>query len=55
MHQLFDMACNFTSEQFNKDLDETIERAINANVLKFLVVSASLSDSAKAEFNSTIS
>ncbi|MDC1190260.1 TatD family hydrolase [Gammaproteobacteria bacterium] len=44
MHQLFDMACNFTSEQFNKDLDETIERAINANVSKFLVVSASLND-----------
>ena len=44
MHQLFDIACNFTSEQFNKDLDETIERAINANVSKFLIVSASLSD-----------
>ena len=44
MHQLFDIACNFTSEQFNKDLDKTIERAINANVSKFLIVSASLSD-----------
>ena len=44
MHQLFDIACNFTSEQFNKDLDETIKRAINANVSKFLIVSASLSD-----------
>ena len=44
MPQLFDIACNFTSKQFNKDLDETIERAISANVSQFLIVSASLTD-----------
>ena len=27
MHQLFDIACNFTSEQFNKDLDQLIQQS----------------------------
>jgi len=49
MHELFDIACNFTSDQFNKDLDETIERAINNNVSKFLIVSASLGDHKKIQ------
>ncbi|NCW59432.1 MAG: hypothetical protein EBW01_04965 [Proteobacteria bacterium] len=44
MNNLFDIACNFSSERFDKDLDQVIQRAKNNNVNKFLVVSASLND-----------
>jgi TatD DNase family protein len=47
MNNLFDIACNFSSERFDKDLNEVIQRAKNNNVNKFLVVSASLNDTEK--------
>jgi TatD DNase family protein len=47
MNNLFDIACNFSSERFDKDLDEVIQRAKNNKVNKFLVVSASLNDTEK--------
>ena len=47
MNNLFDIACNFSSERFDKDLNEVIHRAKNNNVNKFLVVSASLNDTEK--------
>ena len=42
MINLFDIACNFSSDRFDNDLNEVIQRAKNNNVTKFLVVSASL-------------
>jgi TatD DNase family protein len=44
MNQLFDIACNFTHESFNKDLDDVFSTASEAGVNKFLVVSAELND-----------
>ena len=32
MHEIADIACNFTSERFNKDLDEVISRAIKTEL-----------------------
>jgi TatD DNase family protein len=42
MSSLFDIACNFSSERFDNDLEIVIDRAIKENVNKFLVVSASI-------------
>ena len=47
MYNLFDIACNFSSDRFDNDLNEVIQRAKNNNVTKFLVVSASLKDTEK--------
>ena len=47
MSHLFDIACNFSSDRFDNDLKEVIQRAKNNNVTKFLVVSASLKDADK--------
>jgi TatD DNase family protein len=47
MIDLFDIACNFSSDRFDNDLNEVIQRAKNNNVTKFLVVSASLKDTEK--------
>ena len=47
MIDLFDIACNFSSERFDNDLEEVIQKAKNNNVTKFLVVSASLKDTEK--------
>ena len=47
MNNLFDIACNFSSDRFDNDLNEVIQRAKNNNVTKFLVVSASLKDAEK--------
>ena len=47
MNELFDIACNFSSDRFDKDLYEVIERAKNNKVTKFLVVSATLEDTEK--------
>ena len=44
MNNLFDIACNFSSDRFDKDLDDVIQRAKEKKVTKFLVVSASLKD-----------
>jgi TatD DNase family protein len=47
MNNLFDIACNFSSDRFDDDLKEVIQRAQNNNVTKFLVVSASLKEAEK--------
>ena len=47
MNNLFDIACNFSSDRFESDLNEVIKRAKNDNVTKFLIVSASLKDAEK--------
>ena len=44
MNKLFDIACNFTSNRFDEDLDKVIANAIDKNVDKFLLVSAEMSD-----------
>ena len=44
MSSLFDIACNFSSERFDNDLEKVIDRAIKENVNKFLVVSASIKE-----------
>lgn len=44
MSELFDIACNFSSNRYDNDLDEVIKNAKNNNVTKFLVVSASIND-----------
>ena len=47
MSELFDIACNFSSNRYDNDLDEVIKNAKNNNVTKFLVVSASINDVGK--------
>jgi TatD DNase family protein len=47
MNNLFDIACNFSSDRFEKDLNKVIKRAKDSNVTKFLLVSASLKDAEK--------
>ncbi len=37
MHNVFDIACNFTSERFDDDLDEVIKRAIENNIYKIWI------------------
>ena len=44
MHEIADIACNFTSDRFKKDLDEVIERAIANNITKFGLICSRLSD-----------
>lgn len=44
MSELFDIACNFSSNRYDNDLHEVIKNAKNNNVTKFLVVSASIND-----------
>jgi len=44
MHEIADIACNFTSDRFEKDLDEVIERAIANNITQFGLICSRLSD-----------
>ena len=44
MHKIADIACNFTSDRFDNDLDEVIERAITNNITKFGLICSRLSD-----------
>ena len=44
MHEIADIACNFTSERFNKDLDEVIKRAIANKITKFGLICSRISD-----------
>ena len=44
MHEIADIACNFTSERFNKDLDEVISRAIKNKITKFGLICSQLDD-----------
>ena len=34
MHEIADIACNFTSDRFNNDIDKVINRAINNKVIR---------------------
>ena len=44
MNEVADIACNFTSERFDKDLDEIINRAITNKVTKFGIICSKLND-----------
>jgi TatD DNase family protein len=44
MHDIFDIACNFTSERFDGDLEEIINRAIKNNVTKFGLICSRVKD-----------
>ena len=44
MHEIADIACNFTSDRFNNDIDEVINKAINNKVVKFAIICSQLSD-----------
>ena len=44
MHEIADIACNFTSERFDKDLDMVIDRAITNKITKFALICSRLSD-----------
>ena len=44
MHEIADIACNFTSDRFENDLDKVIERAIANNITKFGLICSQLSD-----------
>ena len=44
MHEIADIACNFTSDRFNNDIDEVINKAINNKVVKFALICSQLSD-----------
>ena len=44
MHKIADIACNFTSDRFDNDLDEIIDRAIANNITKFGLICSQLSD-----------
>ena len=44
MHEIADIACNFTSDRFNNDIDEVINRAIKNKVVKFALICSRLSD-----------
>ena len=44
MHEIADIAYNFTSDRFDKDLDEVIERAIANDITKFGLICSRLSD-----------
>ena len=44
MHEIADIACNFTSERFDKDLDKVINRAIINKITKFGLICSQMSD-----------
>jgi len=44
MHKIADIACNFTSDRFDNDLDEIIDRAIANNITKFGLICSQLND-----------
>jgi len=44
MYEVADIACNFTSERFDKDLDEVINRAITNKITKFGLICSRFSD-----------
>ena len=44
MHEIADIACNFTSERFDKDLNEVINRAIANKITKFGLICSQMSD-----------
>ena len=44
MHEIADIACNFTSDRFDNDLDEVIDRAIANHITKFGLICSRLKD-----------
>ena len=44
MHEIADIACNFTSDRFDNDLDEVIDRAIDNHITKFGLICSRLRD-----------
>ena len=44
MYEVADIACNFTSERFDKDLDEVINRAVANKITKFGLICSRMSD-----------
>ncbi len=44
MHEIADIACNFTSDRFDSDLNEVIDRAIANHITKFGLICSRLSD-----------
>ena len=44
MHEIADIACNFTSERFDNDLDKVVNRAIANKISKFGLICSQLSD-----------
>ena len=44
MNEIADIACNFTSERFDKDLDDVINRAITNKITKFALICSRLGD-----------
>ena len=44
MHEIADIACNFTSDRFDNDLDEVINQAIVNNITKFGLICSRLRD-----------
>ena len=44
MHEIADIACNFTSDRFDNDLEEVINPAIVNNITKFGLICSRLSD-----------
>ena len=44
MHEIADIACNFSSERFDNDLDMVINRAIANKISKFGLICSQLSD-----------
>ena len=44
MHDIADIACNFSSDRFDSDLDEVINRAISNNITKFGLICSRLGD-----------
>ena len=49
MNDLFDIACNFTHESFDDDLEQVINNGMSVGVNKFLVVAAELDDAHKID------
>tara|TARA_B100001250_G_scaffold208115_1_gene178641 strand:+ start:387 stop:1175 length:789 start_codon:yes stop_codon:yes gene_type:complete len=44
MHEIADIACNFTSERFDKDLNKVIDTAVTNKITKFGLICSRLSD-----------
>ena len=44
MHEIADIACNFTSDRFDNDLDEVVDRAITNHITKFGLICSRLRD-----------
>ena len=44
MHEIADIACNFTSERFDNDLGKVVDKAIANKISKFGLICSRLSD-----------